>query len=496
MYNISRRNFLKYSASLMFSLLLLPKQSVAKIVHNLPLLFVNDTHTQLTPTYVHQILTPQSCQDIVHAILQAKNQNRSIAIAGARHSAGRQAFLTDGLLLDTRQLNRILSFTPESGIIEVESGCEWGKLIHYLIEAKENNRNLGIIQKPKGSDEITIGGSLGSNIHSRGLNFSPLISNIESFTLIDAEGTIKTCSRTENSNLFQLAIGGYGLFGFIYSVKIRLAERVRLSRRVDLMSINDVASFYYQSVQQGALYGDFEFSMAENSLDYMKNGFFVTYYPENTDTAIKSDAPDLPLVEENLNYLVHVNKEKAFDIYQDFHLKTANQLFWSDTHQLGTYKNNYHKDIDKRLNSKYPGTENIMEVFIPLNALASFFEIVRNDFLKHHIDLIYGTVRFIKKDTESFLPWAKNDFACVIFNLHTVHTSAGINQVKQAFQRLINRVIAYKGTYYLTYNAYASRQQVEACYPNFADFLKLKLKHDPTERFQSDWYQHYKKLFA
>jgi len=32
--------------------------------------------------------------------------------------------------------------------------------------------------------------------------------------------------------------------------------------------------------------------------------------------------------------------------------------------------------------------------------------------------------------------------------------------------------------------------------PQFAEFLKLKLKHDPAEVFQSDWYRHYRKMFA
>jgi hypothetical protein len=39
-------------------------------------------------------------------------------------------------------------------------------------------------------------------------------------------------------------------------------------------------------------------------------------------------------------------------------------------------------------------------------------------------------------------------------------------------------------------------QQVERAYPQFVDFLELKLKYDPDERFQSDWYRFYKTMFA
>jgi hypothetical protein len=35
-----------------------------------------------------------------------------------------------------------------------------------------------------------------------------------------------------------------------------------------------------------------------------------------------------------------------------------------------------------------------------------------------------------------------------------------------------------------------------ACYPQFKEFLELKRKYDPAERFQSDWYRHYRRLFT
>lgn len=46
------------------------------------------------------------------------------------------------------------------------------------------------------------------------------------------------------------------------------------------------------------------------------------------------------------------------------------------------------------------------------------------------------------------------------------------------------------------YHRWATRKQVEACYPQFVDFLRLKKKYDPDERFQSDWYRHYRQMFA
>ena len=91
---------------------------------------------------------------------------------------------------------------------------------------------------------------------------------------------------------------------------------------------------------------------------------------------------------------------------------------------------------------------------------------------------------------------AKDRYACVIFNLHTVHTPAGLRHSANAFRRLIDLAVSHDGSYYLTYHKFATRQQVEACYPQFKEFLRLKKRFDPQERFQSDWYRHYRNMFG
>ena len=46
------------------------------------------------------------------------------------------------------------------------------------------------------------------------------------------------------------------------------------------------------------------------------------------------------------------------------------------------------------------------------------------------------------------------------------------------------------------YHRWATRQQIKTCYPQFPEFLRMKRKYDPAERFQSNWYRHYKEMFA
>ena len=66
----------------------------------------------------------------------------------------------------------------------------------------------------------------------------------------------------------------------------------------------------------------------------------------------------------------------------------------------------------------------------------------------------------------------------------------------RSFRGLIALAIARGGSYYLTHHKFAKPEQVMACNPQFKEFLDLKRKYDPPERFQNDWYRYDRKLFT
>jgi len=105
-------------------------------------------------------------------------------------------------------------------------------------------------------------------------------------------------------------------------------------------------------------------------------------------------------------------------------------------------------------------------------------------------------VRLIRRDSETFLAWARQDFACVIFNLHVDHDAAGLERARREFCLLIDRGLEHGGSYYLTYHRWARKDQVLRAHPQFLSFLRRKLEHDPAERFQSEWYRHYRAMFS
>lgn len=458
--------------------------------------WVNDVHSQLNRTRMRALLVPRTLEEIA-AIVQRASRNRTpISVSGCRHSMGGQQFATDSICVDSRRLSRVLSFDGERGLIETEAGIQWPQLIDaYLEKQRDRARPWGIAQKQTGADSFTLGGSLSSNVHGRGLTMKPLISDVESFTLLDAQGKTVHCSRKENPELFRAAIGGYGLFGLITRVTLRLVPRRRLRRSVEIVSASEVMKRFQARIAAGFVYGDFQFSINEKSPDFLQTGVFSCYEPIDDSAPVTASRKLRNQDWLDLLTLAYTDRARAFEHYAQYYLSTNGQTYWSDTNQLSAYLPNY----AQRLREKFGGPESsliITEIYVPRSTLAGFLAEAA-DLLREGISpVIYGTVRLIEKDDESFLPWAREPYACIIFNLLTLHSATGLASAANSFRGLIDLAIARGGSYYLTYHRFANREQVAACYPQFQSFLELKRERDPAGLFQSDWYRHYQALFT
>ncbi|MBI3650092.1 MAG: FAD-binding oxidoreductase [Acidobacteria bacterium] len=459
--------------------------------------FVNDIHSQLNRTRVAAVYTPNSVQGVRAIIHSAKTSGAPLSICGRRHSMGGQQFGTDNMLVDMTSMNRVLHFDKERGIVEVEAGIEWPALLDYLKKNQEGDGKWGIVQKQTGADRLSIGGALASNVHGRGLKFKPIIDQVEAFTLMNYDGELVNCSRQENAELFRLAIGGYGLFGIVTSVQLRLWERQKVQRIVEICNTAEIPQRFAQRIKDGYLYGDFQFATDSQRESFLGRGVFSCYRPVAPATPITENPTRFhPEDWARLTYYTHKYKKRAFDVYTKRYLATSGQIYWSDWQLSAAYVDNYHEALDRKLGAPVNATEMITEIYVPREKLVEFMEDAKRILRQQQANVIYGTVRLIEQDTESFLAWARQSWACVIFNLHVTHNAEGLERAANSFRSLIDLGLKHGGSYYLTYHRYARREQVEACYPQFKNFLQMKLQYDPQEVFQSDWYRHYKKMFA
>jgi FAD/FMN-containing dehydrogenase len=501
---IDRRRFLSLCAAGVGTLpaacaVRMPVRSVyeSSIAAEPTTLLVNDVHSQLNPTHVARIVKPATVDAVATAVADARRQGQAVCVAGGRHAMGGQQFADNALLVDTRALNRVVALDADRGIVDVEAGVQWPELIADLERRQQGAEGAwGIVQKQTGADRLSLAGALACNAHGRGLALRPIIDQVESFDLLDASGQVHECSRDRNPALFRLAIGGYGLFCLITRVRLRLRRRSKVRRVVVRQRTEGIIAAFEQRIREGYLYGDFQFATDASRDSFLAQGIFSCYQPVDPLTPLTLNPTRFnPEDWARLTFYSHRYKRRAFEVYSSRYLQTSGQVYWADSQLSAAYADGYHADLDRALGAKVAASEMITEIYVPRERLAAFMAAAAAELRARRADVIYGTVRMIERDDESFLAWAKERYACVIFNLHVEHADRAIEAAAGAFRALIDLGIDQGGSYYLTYHRWARKDQVERCYPQFREFLALKREYDPGEVFQSTWYRHYRQMF-
>ncbi len=160
-----------------------------------------------------------------------------IVHAGGR-SYGDCALNTNGAVLMTKTLDRIIAFDEQTNIVEVEPGVTFSQLLANFLP-----RNI-IVPVSPGTGFATIGGAVANDVH--GKNHEQAGSFGQHVTELDLrlpDGTLHTIGPGDNPALFAATVGGIGLTGVITRIALRMkriagpAMIVRSQRCHDLDSL-------------------------------------------------------------------------------------------------------------------------------------------------------------------------------------------------------------------------------------------------------------------
>ena len=193
------------------------------------------------------------------------------------------------------------------------------------------------------------------------------MADVEGLEVVTAAGDVVRCSRDENAELFRHVVGGYGLFGVVTAVTLRLVPRVKVERCVARLEIEELIDAFDERIAAGHLYGDFQFATAPAQPGFPAHRRVVELPAGRATIApIPDDQRRLSQRDWNeLLTLAHTDKRAAFQKFTEFYLATHGQLYWSDTHQLNLYLEDYHGALDHRLGAAVRGSEMITELYVP-----------------------------------------------------------------------------------------------------------------------------------
>jgi FAD/FMN-containing dehydrogenase len=464
-------------------------------------ILLDDAFSHLNETRVAAIGRPETVDALAALVRGARERGAPVSVAGARHASGGQQLGPDAMHVDSTGLSRALGLDAGTGLVEAEAGITWAAL-HAWLRARDGHNEggalgWGIRQKQSGADHLCLGGALAANAHGARPGQAPIVDDVESFTLVDAEGNVVRCSRTENAELFALAIGGYGLFGVIATVRLRLARRERVVRQVEIVDADAVEARLVQAAADGFLLGEGWLSTDVAGDRGLGRAVLVLRRPVEPDTPPTPDrkrpAPS-DLLE--LARLEHVDPVAAFGARAAFAMATDGRVAWSDDEQFGEPGDDVHAALGRLLGREAGGSDVITEVFVPRGAFAGFLDHVRADFRRSRPALIRATVRTVAPETETRLPWAREPWTCVAFRLHVQRHAGAVGRAADDVRRVIDRALEASGTFYLAHHRWAVKEQLLAAYPALPAFLKAKRNADPHDVFVSEWYRHHRTMFA
>ncbi|MEN2768033.1 FAD-binding oxidoreductase [Ornithinibacillus xuwenensis] len=446
-------------------------------------LFMEDVG-QLLPTKIKAVHSATSEADLQSWVKEAIENGEKISVAGMQHSQGGHTYYPNGMVIDMKNYNEILDYNPDEKTITVQSGATWGD-----IQEKINPDHLAI-RVMQSQNIFTVGGSISVNAHGRDIRFGSLIDAVESFRLLTPEGDIIDVSRTENSELFPLVIGGYGLFGIILDVTLHLTDDELYQIRSRTLEYQDYTDYFLNEVKRN---NDIRMHIARLSVapETLLEEMYVTDYElsEDQDNLANYAKLERDSLAAPQKFMLGLSRYSNWG--KNFLWETQEKFYVG---QNGDYitRNNAMRGDSKFMEYDNPSkTEILQEYFVPVDEFTSYLDDLRVLLDKEDLNLLNITVRYVNKDEEAILSYAKEDMFALVLLINQGKNREDIEETEKVIQKMIDVTLEHDGSYYLPYYSYPTQEQMDEAYPRNDEFFQLKKQYDPNEVFMNLFYKEY-----
>ena len=417
----------------------------------------------------------------------------------------------------------------EDNLVRCGPGCLWSDLIKVLNAHGKSPRTM------QSYCSFSVGGTLAVNAHGITTDYCFAESVVE-FRLarISRQGQVKVTvcrpnpakgKKSLSGDLFSLALGGYGLFGLITEVVLKVADNVQLE--LDNMHLDvqpaanvheDVASSEFVRIHDNTRnvnnahdedslgLGKVEIKLARlNTLNLEKASFYV--FRRSASSPTISDLPSeprelsrmsrllykwaVPLLKD-LRYTKEESSGKALDWSIDDG-STRNQLLFESAVPLSRL---YNPIVSK------DDTFVLQEFFCPHSKFSQWIEAAKPIYkeieaqqkkFNHDLILLNTTIRYVELDDVTFLSYSRvpeGVFAFVLY-YRMKRNEATEARLGDFHNRLAKVAVDLGGTFYLPYRKCYSLALLKTAYPRIQKFAELKESLDPGCTFSNLWFQHY-----
>jgi decaprenylphospho-beta-D-ribofuranose 2-oxidase len=448
-----------------------------------------DDYARLTPTRVARATQAADVAELQAVLADARARNLKVAISGSRHSQGGHTYTANGVALNMRRFNRVLAIDTVQRTVTVQSGATWDEVQRALAP-----RGLAI-KVMQSSNIFTVGGTMSANAHGRDLDVMQMVDVVQRFGLLMADGRVVEVSRTDNPELFGLVIGGYGMYGIILDVTLRVTRDVLYEQRATTVDYRAFPAFFADTVQRDTAIALMLVrpSIDPNPASFLKDLVVVTWRNAPAATPASFALTEEANVARD-RFFLGISRKADWAKTLRWKLQTRVEL-GAGTRRIMSRNNamrpplaplellEYHSSRD---------TDIIQEYYVPVRHFVPFMDRFRQILVEGKMNVLSATVRYVKPDSSLALGYAPREPVFAIIHMSNVGFSTSAQaHAAEVTRQLVDAAAEFGGSYYLTYQNYPTPAQLHRAYPKAAWAFERKRFYDPEERFSSRFYETY-----
>ncbi|MEM9524582.1 MAG: FAD-binding oxidoreductase, partial [Pseudomonadota bacterium] len=397
----------------------------------------------------------------------------------ARHSMGGQAIPRDGhaLVFD----NGFVEPDRANGIYRVHAGARWSQVIAALDPIGWSPKVM------QSNHDFGVAATFCVNAHGWPVPHGPMGSTVRSFRMVVPSGDLVTCSRSENTDLFNATMGGYGLTGAIVDMVVEMTPNQRLTPTFERLSAEACAPAFMAATMEPDVtmaYGRLNVGRAR----FFERGLMITYRP-STDQAALPPAAGSGAVSHIAGRLYRAQLGN----------ETMKRFRWWMEATAAPYittgsvtRNGLINEPVATLDDRDPDRTDILhEYFVSPDRFDDFLLICREVIPASYQEFLNVTLRFVDRDPDSYLSYAPVPRIAAVMSFSQEMTARAEADMARMTRSLVDGITEIGGSYYLPYRPHPTVDQLARAYPRAAGFAAFKRFLDPELRFRNNFWDMY-----
>jgi FAD/FMN-containing dehydrogenase len=217
----------------------------------------------------------------------AKAPESKMLAVGMGRSYGDVCLLQHGTLLQTPNLDRLISFDSQTGRLRCEAGVTLAQILDFAVP-----RGWFLPVSP-GTKYVTVGGAIANDIHGKNHHLAGTFGlHTLCFELVRSDGTHVVCSPTDNPEWYAATIGGLGLTGLITWAEVQM--RPIVSRGIRYRSTKFVGLDEFLALSQESAHQEYSVAWIDcvsQGRNFARGLFLAGEHDENPGPLTPLDKP-------------------------------------------------------------------------------------------------------------------------------------------------------------------------------------------------------------